>query len=296
VNRPGDRYEREADRLADRALRSPSWGDAPVAVTPMSQGGVQGSGGRAPQEVAGGLSTGGQPLSAATRELMENRMGHDFSQVRVHASGRAAAAADAIDARAYTLGQDVVFGRDQYRPEDPSGRRLLAHELVHTLQQRGTGVTRVIQRAGPSEEGMSAPVAASSKSHSFKVDTYGCHDDPFVRETVMTAARKAFDVVKDTDCIGSESLREEILDEFDGLSIDCEQDADGPCGMASRYLTQTVNIYPKSLKPGKCGPLASTILHEVVHLTEWGLFHGDLTDACEKACFGYGKGDASKCK
>jgi hypothetical protein len=223
-------------------------------------------------------------------------MGHDFSQVRVHASSRAAAAADAIDARAFTLGQDIVFARGQYRPEVPSGRRLLAHELVHTLQQGGGSSVGVIQRDGPVEEGMSTTVAASSQSPTFKVDTYGCHEDPFVRETVMAAARQAFDKVKDSDCIGSESLREEILDEFDGLSIDCEQDADGPCGMASRYFTTTINLYPKSLQSSRCGPLASTILHEVIHLTEWGIFHGDLTGACEKSCFGYGKGDASKCK
>ncbi|MEJ2539892.1 MAG: hypothetical protein P8188_07985 [Gemmatimonadota bacterium] len=142
-----------------------------------------------------------------------------------------------------------------------------------------------------------AQAPAAGGSPTFAVSTYGCHESPYVRADVVAAARAAFQKVRDTGCVGSESLRQEILDEFDGLSIDCEQDADGPCGRASRYFTQTVNLYPKSLEAARCGPMASTILHEVVHLTEWRLLgHGDLADACEASCFGYGSGDASKCR
>ncbi len=63
-------------------------------------------------------------------------------------------------------------------------------------------------------------------------------------------------------------------------------------------FSQTVDIYSVALDPSKCGPLASTILHEVVHLIENRIFggHGVLADACEKSCFGHGSGDASKCK
>lgn len=66
---------------------------------------------------------------------MESRFGRDFSHVRVHADDHAAASAEAINARAYTVGNDIVFGRGEYRPSDTAGQRLLAHELAHTVQQ-----------------------------------------------------------------------------------------------------------------------------------------------------------------
>src|SRR5215217_3565270 len=81
------------------------------------------------------LRSPGQPLDAATRAFMEPRFGHDFSRVRVHTDARAAESARAVDALAYTVGRGVVFGAGQYAPGTISGRRLLAHELAHTLQQ-----------------------------------------------------------------------------------------------------------------------------------------------------------------
>ncbi len=66
---------------------------------------------------------------------MEPRFGCDFSHVRVHADARAAESARALDARAYTVGHDVVFGADQYAPKNASGQVLLAHELAHVVQQ-----------------------------------------------------------------------------------------------------------------------------------------------------------------
>lgn len=78
---------------------------------------------------------GGQPLDPATRSFMESRFGEDFSQVRVHTGARAAESARAVDAAAYTVGRDVVFGAGHYVPKRSDGRQLLAHELVHVVQQ-----------------------------------------------------------------------------------------------------------------------------------------------------------------
>ena len=80
------------------------------------------------------LRSPGQPLDAATRAFFEPRFGHDFSRVRIHTDARAAESARAVDALAYTVGRDVVFGRGRFVPESSEGRQLLAHELVHTLQ------------------------------------------------------------------------------------------------------------------------------------------------------------------
>jgi uncharacterized protein DUF4157 len=81
------------------------------------------------------LGASGQPLAPSTRTFMESRFGHDFSQVRVHTDARAAESARAVNARAYTVGRNVVFGTGQYAPEAAEGKRLLAHELAHVVQQ-----------------------------------------------------------------------------------------------------------------------------------------------------------------
>lgn len=87
-------------------------------------------------------SNGGQPIDTGTRRFMETRFGQDFGQVRIHTDRRAADSAAAIQARAYTSGRNIVFGAGEYRPESSEGRRLLAHELVHVVQQRGEVVSR----------------------------------------------------------------------------------------------------------------------------------------------------------
>ena len=82
----------------------------------------------------------GRPLEPDTRMFFERRFGHDFSRVRVHADDTAASSARSAAAMAYTLGADIVFGAGMYRPDSPSGTRLLAHELAHVVQQdRGGG-------------------------------------------------------------------------------------------------------------------------------------------------------------
>lgn len=83
------------------------------------------------------LNSAGQPLDAGTRGFMEARFGHNFSNVRVHTDARSAESASAVNARAYTVGSDVVFGEGQFAPRTKAGQQLLAHELAHVIQQRG---------------------------------------------------------------------------------------------------------------------------------------------------------------
>lgn len=84
------------------------------------------------------LRSPGQPLDAATRAFMEPRFGHDFSQVRVHTDARAAKSTRAVNALAYTAGRDIVFDARRYAPQTSEGKRLLAHELTHVVQQGAT--------------------------------------------------------------------------------------------------------------------------------------------------------------
>lgn len=91
-------------------------------------------------------SSGGSALDPATRGFMESRLGHSFGSVRVHADSAAADQAESLSARAFTVGQDVYFGRGEYTPQTHRGRGLIAHELTHVLQQRA-GAASGIQRA-----------------------------------------------------------------------------------------------------------------------------------------------------
>ena len=101
----------------------------------------------APPVVHTVLNSGrGRPLDPATRAFMEPRFGHDFSRVRVHTDRPAADAARGVAARAFTVGEHIVFGGRQFAPDSTAGRRLLAHELAHTIQQRNAPATAGIFR------------------------------------------------------------------------------------------------------------------------------------------------------
>lgn len=145
VNEPGDQHEQEADRMADQVMRM---SDSNVHLQHQSAGhsaqlrrtvtpAGTSSSAEAPGIVHDVLRSSGQPLNESTRAFLEPRFGHDFSDVRVHTDSRAADSARAVDALAYTIGRDVVFGAGQYAPEATQGRQLLAHELAHVVQQRG---------------------------------------------------------------------------------------------------------------------------------------------------------------
>jgi hypothetical protein len=88
------------------------------------------------------LASGGQPLDRPVRQFMEPRFGHDFSRVRIHTDERASQSAQAVNALAYTVGNNVVFSSGRYAPESTEGRRLLAHELAHVVQQGDAGDAR----------------------------------------------------------------------------------------------------------------------------------------------------------
>jgi outer membrane protein OmpA-like peptidoglycan-associated protein len=138
VNEPGDIYEQEADRIADQVLATPA--HLRVSGTPprirrfsrQSNGQMMDA---APASVDQALASSGGPLEPALRQDMEQRFGHDFSRVRVHSGAVAEQSAQDVNAHAYTVGHNIVFGEGQYSPRTLAGQRLLAHELVHTLQQ-----------------------------------------------------------------------------------------------------------------------------------------------------------------
>lgn len=169
VNTPGDRYEQEADRIAGEVMGMPGralWregssrgGDCPTCpaeeagqLSPPIAAVENGTGGAsetfAPLTAPGVLRGPGQPLSGPARRFFEPRFGRDLSQVRVHTDPTAAEASRVLNARAFAVGRHVFFGAGEYRPENSGGRRLIAHELAHTLQQAQHAVQ--IQRSNGS--------------------------------------------------------------------------------------------------------------------------------------------------
>jgi hypothetical protein len=160
-----DSLEAEADRAADAVLRGES------AVVSSASGGEvrrkcaacesedegeptvrlkRAAQHSAPTSMAAPLNLGpGRPLSADQRAYFEPRFGHDFGGVRVHDDQRSATSAEAVSALAYTAGQHVVFARGQFDPHSARGLKLLAHELAHTVQQRGGAATRLLRSPAP---------------------------------------------------------------------------------------------------------------------------------------------------
>lgn len=152
VNNPGDPYENEADRVADRILLMPApriendvTGEDRTQPDreqePLRTRSAQAdshSGTAAPPVVNAALRSTGQPLSTAAKAFFEPRFGHDLSQVRVHTGPLADTAARRVNAKAFTAGKDIVIGAGRYAPGDRKGRHLLAHELTHVLQQAST--------------------------------------------------------------------------------------------------------------------------------------------------------------
>jgi Domain of unknown function (DUF4157) len=157
INRPGDSYEQEADRVSEQIMRMPesrvqrkcACGGTPgptgeceecrtkrLSLQHMSLNAADpDAGGFAPPIVHDVLRSPTRSLDPQTRAFMEPHFGHDFSQVRVHADPSASYAADAVQAQAFTFGSDIVFGSGRFAPSTPAGRKLLAHELTHVVQQ-----------------------------------------------------------------------------------------------------------------------------------------------------------------
>jgi len=157
IGRADDPLEREAETISGQVARArarpvcetaealrisrQSAGEAPVMQVRTA------SAGEAPGVVHEALRSPGQPLDSATRAFLEPRFRHDFGDVRVHTDAVAARSADAIHARAYTVGRDIVFARGRYAPHTGPGQRLLTHELAHVVQQHGDRQTSMVRRS-----------------------------------------------------------------------------------------------------------------------------------------------------
>ncbi len=159
INAPHDKYEQEADRTAEQVMQMPQprvqrktcacgrplGADGMCAECKRKKLGIQRLASQEAPQVAAPpivhqvLQQAGHPLDSTTRNFMEARFGQDFGHVRVHTGRNAAESARAVNALAYTVGNHIVFGSQQWQTGTPAGKQLLAHELVHTVQQGAVG-------------------------------------------------------------------------------------------------------------------------------------------------------------
>ena len=129
--------------------------------------------GFAPPVVHQVLTSPGQALDGATRTAMESRFGHDFSHVKIHTDLQAVDSARAVNARAYTVGNDIVFGAGNYKPGTDAGRRLLAHELAHVVQQSGANLPAQGELAIGSSQAAEESAADRSAEAALKPAVFG---------------------------------------------------------------------------------------------------------------------------
>jgi hypothetical protein len=156
VSQPGDKFEREADRIADQVMRIPDGvGSKAMSTVTSAQtrtvqrdafsGQLSAVSPGVQSEIERLRHSGGEPVPNIIREFMQPRLAVDTSQVRIHKSESAADLADKLRAKAFTVGNHIVFGRGEYKPEIDSGMGLVAHELAHTIQQ--SNASPFVQRA-----------------------------------------------------------------------------------------------------------------------------------------------------
>jgi len=270
VSEPGDRFEAEADLVAERITRMPDrleHGQAPglqrQAVT--SVGHSHGELSEAPPVVQEVLRSPGRPLDAQTRGFMESRFGHDFSRVRVHTDARAEESARAVHARAYTVRRDIVFSAGRYAPHTGEGRRLIAHELAHVVQQRGAGAPPFNEPHGIFES--SAEVAArdvangSTVSGNLPACGVGLSRAPDSDEDIARQLREVNERLKQPNYAGRDrdlAIREALI-VASQKDTDEEDEAVGPTPMAldtsKRGLAKPV---VKAAKPAKRSKRSNT--------------------------------------
>lgn len=187
VSQPDDLYEQEADHVAEQVMRMPALtvqrtcaAGGPTCPTCKKNEDDQ----ELVQRKTAALATSstdsvpdnflhslgpGQPLDSATRAFFEPRFGHDFSRVRVHVDATAGQSVRDVNAHAYTVGHDMVFGAGRFVPGTQAGRRLIAHELTHVVQQ-STSRT-MLQRAENDTIPNCAPLTDTQSDVDAKVNT-----------------------------------------------------------------------------------------------------------------------------
>jgi hypothetical protein len=293
-----DAAEAEADAIAARVLGGPTLRRKCDACEREEKLSRRSDGGEvmpdAGSAVGAALAEPGTALASHDAAFFGHGMGADLSGVRVHTGAAADRAARSVGARAFALGHHVVFADGEYRPAGGEGRRLLAHELAHVVQERAAPTLRR-QPARPRNRAFSAH-GVNVLIRSDCETTAG-----FSFDLMRTAVTEALDRIFDSECIAARprAAMQRNLTRH-GLDFHCADSADltnvGACAEATGFSipANIFTIGTVGLDPARCGPLAGTVLHEIVHVVR-GEFGEDLPESCEASCFNE-PGDPTLCR
>ena len=214
VGASNDPLEHEADRIANQVLAAPAHpvvAGAPLRIQRFA-GQSAGQMETAPASVDRVLAEPGRPLDPALQQDMGQRFGHDFSQVRVHTGGAAEQSARDVNALAFTVGHNVVFGAGRFAPYATEGNRLLVHELAHFLQQGSRGMlsdTRV-QRYEAGEHAQLGETESQLKS--LAIPNYLAYTVEKNSETLQEIASKFVASVEELKEANKEGVHKETRD------------------------------------------------------------------------------------
>lgn len=298
IGAANDAAEAEADAVAARVLAGPTLRRTCDACEQEEKLSRRADGGTVTPAAGGAvgaaLAEAGTTLAAGDAAFFGRGMGADLSAVRVHTGPVADRAARSVGARAFALGQHVVFANGQYSPGSSEGRQLLAHELAHVVQERAAPTLRR-QAARPRNRAFAAH-GVNVLIRSDCETTAG-----FSFDIMRTAVTSALDAIFTTECIARRP-RGAIQGNLrrNGLDFHCADSASltnaGACAEATGFSipANIFTIGTNGLDPGQCGPLAATILHEIVHVVR-GQFGEDLPESCEASCFNE-PGDPTLCR
>jgi len=228
---------------------------------------------QAPPIVHEVLRSPGQPLNQASRAFMEPRFGYDFSRVRVHTDSRAAKSAEAVNAQAYTVGSNIVFGANQGGPGNVSQQRLLAHELAHVVQQGGRqpGGSLQIAPATDSAEGaadraadqvLSGGQATNSTRAEGRLQRFTLTGFP---PTETAAMNTAIPIASSTmrSCKGP-WLNDSIASKLDSANYVYNANL-GLCGHSYPVPWSDIEVGSSAFSVATCCKLESTLAHEASH-------------------------------
>ncbi|WPU91354.1 DUF4157 domain-containing protein [Mucilaginibacter sabulilitoris] len=218
INKPNDVYEQEVDHMADKVMRMPDPIQTERAFFSPALNGIQRKCQHCEEEeklqrkensdaeipgsnefdnYVGSLGSSGQALPENSRQFFEPRFGQDFSNVRIHTDSVAAKSAQSINALAYTTGNNIVFNNGQYSPESESGKKLMAHELTHVIQQSATNLSNVQRITCP--EGATAPATVAPGVRN-DIDARAQNIIDRAADTAVPIATRATRAVSDIVC------------------------------------------------------------------------------------------------
>lgn len=299
INPPDDVFEREADRVAEAVTnttapqlqRACACGgtcddcSAGVRVQTRHMGTDHAQAATAPPVVEEVLRSPGQPLEPTTRAFMEDRFGHNFSDVRIHSDAQAAESARSVNALAYTVGSHVVMGAGQHAPHTDSGRKLLAHELTHVVQQSSGLGRKILQRWTIN--------SCNQAQTTYVEDAFAQSFDTLSKATRLLEQKPTTDRVKQALWLAFRSDSEQtaqivsnrisvLKNNITSTSVTCQDNKDPRCGTDTGYHSRRTEDYGMiylcmpAFSDASAVEQSNTLTHEAAHkylkVTDTGYF------------------------